>query len=391
MNADFHSLTVASAESGVDRTRRAKRAKRVRGAVRSYTLSLYPNAGKAEAARYAIWWATRFCLDYVRQLYAEKPGAFVSTAGLGTLNNQAQKRARDILRAGRAAERATGEVFNAPATVAVCADAKITKARGTTFPLWVKVSCGPNIPALPHCAFSRALRAGAVLRPTCELRNGKHGGLVARVFVEYPKHEPAPARRMIGCDVGVNAGVARSDGYIGCSLRPIKDRTREKRAEQQRQHHRRSSARSALKQHLDREARRAVNVCLRTGSSLAIERLKTLGNLKPSGSIGGWARCHFGERARQIAEISNVAVVEVHPAYTSQTCLACDHVDRENRRGTAFRCTRCGAAGHADVLAARNVVRKALGSFPDVWAMRKGRVTNTIVERRALAVGGGAS
>ena len=50
MNADFHSLTVASAESGVDRTRRAKRAKRVRGAVRSYTLSLYPNAGKAEAA-----------------------------------------------------------------------------------------------------------------------------------------------------------------------------------------------------------------------------------------------------------------------------------------------------------------------------------------------------
>jgi putative transposase len=46
----------------------------------------------------------------------------------------------------------------------------------------------------------------------------------------------------------------------------------------------------------------------------------------------------------------------VNPAYTSQTCNRCGHVDARNRESQAvFVCTACGHRAHADVNAARNI------------------------------------
>ncbi len=49
-------------------------------------------------------------------------------------------------------------------------------------------------------------------------------------------------------------------------------------------------------------------------------------------------------------------VRHVLPAYTSQTCHSCGHVDEKNRNGTDFKCTACGHAGNADVNAALNIL-----------------------------------
>lgn len=343
--------------------------KRRTGPIRSYVLSLHPNAGKAEAARYAIWWQSRLCLDYVRDLYAEAPNSPRSTAGLGELPERGLKRARDVLRAGRAAERATGEVFTCPRTVPVLADAKLRPSKSPHFSYWVKVPLGPWIPARGHRGLSRALRDGGKLSACAEIRLGRRGGLVVRVVVEHPRRTAVSNRDAIGADVGVNHGVTTSDGRCSPSLRPIMDRARSRNAERQRQGYRSKASRTALKQALDREARRLVTLAERGQKSIAIERLKTLGNLKPSGSIGGWARCHFGDRVRQIAEIVGVAVHEVSPAYTSQCCPRCDTVDRRNRRGIAFTCIGCGYVAHADVVGARNIARKATGRFP--WEAAK--------------------
>ncbi len=49
-------------------------------------------------------------------------------------------------------------------------------------------------------------------------------------------------------------------------------------------------------------------------------------------------------------------VRKVNPAYTSQTCRQCGHVDRKNRNGTDFKCTECGHADDADVNAALNIL-----------------------------------
>ena len=49
-------------------------------------------------------------------------------------------------------------------------------------------------------------------------------------------------------------------------------------------------------------------------------------------------------------------VRKVNPAYTSQTCHKCGHVDKDNRKKLNFKCTACGHADDADVNAALNIL-----------------------------------
>lgn len=54
-------------------------------------------------------------------------------------------------------------------------------------------------------------------------------------------------------------------------------------------------------------------------------------------------------------------VIAVNPAFTSQTCPACGHVAKANRPSQAvFCCVECGHSGHADIVAAQNILHRAL-------------------------------
>ena len=58
------------------------------------------------------------------------------------------------------------------------------------------------------------------------------------------------------------------------------------------------------------------------------------------------------------AESAGRVVVAVEPYYTSQTCAQCEHVDAGNRvKQATFRCLMCGHEDHADINAARNILR----------------------------------
>jgi putative transposase len=58
------------------------------------------------------------------------------------------------------------------------------------------------------------------------------------------------------------------------------------------------------------------------------------------------------------AESAGRVVVTVDPRYTSQTCAECGHVEAGNRVSRlSFRCRACGHQDHADVNAARNILR----------------------------------
>jgi putative transposase len=55
-------------------------------------------------------------------------------------------------------------------------------------------------------------------------------------------------------------------------------------------------------------------------------------------------------------------LVAVPPAYTSQRCCVCGHVDRGNRLSQArFVCRACGHEDNADVNAARNILDLGIG------------------------------
>jgi len=65
----------------------------------------------------------------------------------------------------------------------------------------------------------------------------------------------------------------------------------------------------------------------------------------------------FGEIRRSL-EYKCGRLVEVNPAYTSQTCSECGHTDKENRKTQArFLCVSCGFASNADTNAAMNIRR----------------------------------
>jgi len=58
------------------------------------------------------------------------------------------------------------------------------------------------------------------------------------------------------------------------------------------------------------------------------------------------------------AESAGRTVVLVSAHHTSQTCAECGHVEAGNRVSqAAFHCRACGHGAHADVNAARNILR----------------------------------
>ena len=146
---------------------------------RSYELQLLPNPGKAEHIRYAQYWYRHYTLDYCAKYYdqgpVKKPVA-ESTAGLGWIANQAQQRARSIINAGFAAEKVTDNPFHCPTDFPLLCGGRIeADKKGTQYAYWVKPPTCPKIPAQTHRALNNALRRGGKLRPTCEVKQGKHG------------------------------------------------------------------------------------------------------------------------------------------------------------------------------------------------------------------------
>jgi putative transposase len=67
-------------------------------------------------------------------------------------------------------------------------------------------------------------------------------------------------------------------------------------------------------------------------------------------------RSGWGLLVRRLEDKAPGRVEKVIPAFTSQRCSACGHVDRKSRESQArFVCTACGFVCHADVNAARNI------------------------------------
>jgi predicted transposase len=66
------------------------------------------------------------------------------------------------------------------------------------------------------------------------------------------------------------------------------------------------------------------------------------------------------------AALAGVPAVLVDPRNTSRECPGCGHIDKANRPSRdVFACRRCGLAGPADHIAARNIAGRAAVMQPD--------------------------
>ena len=68
---------------------------------------------------------------------------------------------------------------------------------------------------------------------------------------------------------------------------------------------------------------------------------------------------HFSQGLAELSEEFRFELELVDPAYTSQECRGCGFVHRGNRSQDRFKCLSCGLSGHADVNAAKNLVRRS--------------------------------
>jgi putative transposase len=94
-----------------------------------------------------------------------------------------------------------------------------------------------------------------------------------------------------------------------------------------------------------------------------------------------WQRGLIRRWVEQQAQERGLQVVEVNPAYTSQTCSQCEQ--RGTRRRHAFTCLQCGYQEHADINAARNI--RARGRCT---VLRGSGLPSTSPEARADAAAG---
>ncbi|PRX46799.1 IS605 OrfB family transposase [Nonomuraea fuscirosea] len=188
----------------------------------------------------------------------------------------------------------------------------------------------------------------------------------------------------LGVDLGVDLGIANiattSTGsrHCGKGLNAVRHRQRELRRRLQAKQTK--SARRLLKKRRRAEARFAANTnhviakqivteAERTGNGIALEDLQGIRDRvrlrKPQRvMLHSWSFHQLGSFLSYKAARAGVAVIYVDPAFTSQQCSSCGHVDRRNRLDQAcFSCTSCGFAEHADVNAARNIAARGVAGW----------------------------
>jgi len=100
---------------------------------------------------------------------------------------------------------------------------------------------------------------------------------------------------------------------------------------------------------------------------IVLEKLNTAGMAKVGGQLGNrinrscWSL--FKRQLQQKSTRFGTTVIEVNAQYTSQTCFCCNHVDKKNRSGEQFLCTKCGHTDHADINAAKNIRLRGIATL----------------------------
>jgi putative transposase len=204
-------------------------------------------------------------------------------------------------------------------------------------------------------------------------------------FAAIPAPLPAPGNsKIIGVDRGVTASAALSTGELMRVPRlTMPERIRilrleRKLARAQRGSNRRRRVRHAIARLKARETDKRKDWVEKTSTRLArgfdVIRVEDLliSNMirsakgtsdKPGRNVRAKAglnreilRSGWGLLVRRLEDKADGRVEKIKPAYTSQRCSACGHVDGKSRKSQArFACTACGFACNADVNAARNI------------------------------------
>jgi transposase len=248
-----------------------------------------------------------------------------------------------------------------------------------------------KLPKLGWMLFRWSRAPQGSVRSATVSREGAHW--YVSLLCEDGQSTPAQHERpdsAVGTDRGVAVAVATSDGDLfDCAFQTPEERERERRlrrclSRRRKGSNNRARTRAALSKLTGRARARRADFAARTAHMLcaknAVVVLERLNTANMATSARGTAEAP-GRDVRQKAGVNraildkgwhgiklalvNAArrtgtrIVEVNPAFTSQTCHPCGHVASDNRESqSVFRCGACGHTVNADVNAARNTLAR---------------------------------
>lgn len=216
----------------------------------------------------------------------------------------------------------------------------------------------------------------------------RDGAFYLIAVCDIPEPEAYEPAGFVGVDLGIVNIATASTGYRAAGRGLNRHRKRQLDLRKKLQAKGTKSAKRLLKKRSRKEARHTANVnhiisktivttAERTGSGIALEDLTGIRSrvrLRKDQRtfLHSWSFHQLGQYIEYKAKRAGVPLVYVDPAYTSQQCSECGHIDRKNRVDQAtFACRSCGALMHADDNASHNIGRKA----KTVWtAGRESRV-----------------
>ena len=224
-------------------------------------------------------------------------------------------------------------------------------------------------------------------------------------FAAIPQPTPAPGNgRTVGIDRGVAISAALSTGELLCAPgltrgeRMRLQRLQRKLARAQRGSARRAHVKPVIARLRAREkdrrkdwAEKASTDIARKFDTIRVEALQITNMTRSAKGRAGSPgknvrqkaglnreimRSGWGLLVRRLEDKAPGRVEKVNPAFTSQRCSACGHLDAGSRESQArFACTACGFACNADVNAAKNIAAghavTARGGFRDAGPMNR--------------------
>lgn len=354
---------------------------------RSYKLKLYGTESKFEDLRWSAYQYTKLTNAFIEHLYFNDNVKFYSTAGLGTLGNQAQQKALGIVKSKKSNEKENNHKKMVPIFSKLTYFATIKKQSSSSH-FNYRVSFGiafaeersksRHIFAKGTKPLKEALKNGWKFSNQCEIKyEPKNNSWYIYIFVSKEVQKAFPKKCSIGIDVGVRQIISTSEGYVGNSLTKRLKKLNESKKEKARQlslaknrgnlklvealnknlTKNKKNNKTIIKKLLDKEAKKIIARGLLTSSNLVVEDPKVLANLKSKGLIR-WAKTYFAYRLQVLGKENGIFVVLTHPAYTSISCPKCCSKDKQNRDKLKFHCIKCGHTDHADINGAINLSLK---------------------------------
>lgn len=216
---------------------------------------------------------------------------------------------------------------------------------------------------------------------TAKLVN-KHGRMFLHASVTCEKAELPDyfCTNIVGIDRGLRFAAVTYDSmgktvfYSGAQIK--QKRAHYKRIRSSLQRKRTSSSRRRLMAIGHRENRwmRDVNHCIAKalvnsqpeGTYFVLEDLTNIRGatecvcIKQRYYTVSWPYYDLEQKIIYKAKLHDCVTVKTNPAYTSQTCPKCGHVDKNsrNKRTHTFKCIRCGYQSNDDRIAAMNLFQK---------------------------------